>query len=147
MNTISYISSNKSFSEWEVFFANLTDKQFIKMGGEILDFVADNNLCDVRKNNFTSLVTCLFAFAKYALEAAHFQKDLAEHKRVAMEGMARAYQSAGMAFQNTNSDRSKADAYSDAWDALVEYCQSYGYRSNLYAELCNIKKYSFFELR
>ena len=146
MSPIFIISSNKSFEEWEVFFANLTDQQFNKMGGDILDFVADSDLKVVNLNNFEHVVTCHLAFAKYALEAAHFQRGLAEHKRIALEGMAKSYQSAGMALQKTSSDSHRTEAYCDAWDALVEYCNKYGYHSDAYVELCNVNEYNFFKL-
>ena len=146
MSPIFIISSNKSFEEWEVFFANLTDQQFNKLGGDILDFVADSGLKVVNLNNFEHVVTCHLAFAKYALEAAHFQRGLAEHKRIALEGMAKSYQSAGMALQKTSSDSHRTEAYCDAWDALVEYCDKYGYHSDAYVELCNVNEYNFFKL-
>ena len=62
MSPILIISSDRSFEEWEMFFANLTDQQFNKMGGDILDFVADSDLKVVNLNNFEHVVTCHLAF-------------------------------------------------------------------------------------
>lgn len=138
------VSSNRSFTEWEDLFINFTDQEFNKMGGELLDYVADNDLLNLDQGKLKDVATCLLAFAKYALEAAHFQRDLPEYKRIAMEGMANAYQSAGMAFQKTIFAGSKTKQYGDAWSSLLEYCEKYGYRSEVYAELCHIKEYKFF---
>lgn len=138
------ILSGKSMGEWEQYFSKMEILEFNDFGGNVLTWVEGSikNHNNTKYRNDTS--TLLFALAKYAMEAANFQKNMDLNRRIAMEGMANSYHNAAEAFERYCLNEKRLMDYKNAWEALKDHCEKYGYKSIAYAELCNRESFEFF---
>ena len=137
------ITTDRSFEELDIQFARMADTEFNNLGGMLFEYVDEIATRKFVSDNFNRITQLFFAFAKYGIEAAYFQRDLVIEKRVLLEGMARAYQVGGEELEKQNTNTNRLSMYQNAWSLHLDRCYKYGYKSDAYSELCKIKAITY----
>lgn len=138
------ITTDRSFEELDIRFAKMSATEFNDLGGMLFEYVEEIATRSFFRENFNRITQLFFAFAKYAMEAAYFQKELDSNQRTSLEIMAGAYQIAGEDLEKQNTNTARLKLYQDAWSQHLESCYEYGYKSNAYSELCKVKEFTYF---
>mgnify|MGYP000558879868 CR=1 FL=1 len=151
-NPVDLLSEDRDFNEWCSYFKSMSAAEFLDLGQNIIDQISEKFTDDlirsgnsiINKDNFNQAVVFIFAVAKHAMEAAHFQKNLSLEQRTSLEGCARAYQSVGEIVEGFNSNKQRLIEYENAWHSLNDFCSQYGFRSENYKRVIEIDEVNYF---
>ena len=141
---VELIGVDRNFEEWDLYFKTLNIDEFVNIGSFVIEQKDYGDSKLYIKEHFNNYVIFHFAHAKYGLNAAHFQRDLSEERRVALEGMARSCQDVAVLLEKTNSNPTRLNEMQNAWKQLEEFCNKFGYRSDVFEKVLAVEPCIYF---